>query len=191
VFLLFAPIKVVSVVAACYAALLMLFLPLAGAGLAFTYATVLQGLLMFFCYVGWRKLWSRFPRLNYLLFPDLNGSWVANINWVRGTQSGMVTAIAEIRQDLLKMSIEVEARDSDSSTIAVVVRRDTESGRPLLHYIYEVTDHQVRPNAEHVYRGAASLRVDTLEPRYMRGNYFTARGSQGHFKFERVTASCK
>ena len=186
-FLLFAPIKVIASIAVCYAVVLLFFLPWAGPGMAFTFASLLQAILFFCCYVGWRKLWSMFPRLNYWLFPDLNGSWIATIKWTRGDESGTVTALARIKQDLLKMSIEVEAPDSDSSTIALVVRRDAESGTPLIHYIYEVIDHQVRMDAQPAYRGGASLKVDISDPKYMRGNYFTSRGNQGHFSFTRVS----
>jgi hypothetical protein len=189
-FLLFSPIKIIVGIASSYAALLLLFGWLSeSARVAFAFATVLELILTYIVYVGWRSLWSRFPKLNQVLFPDLNGDWIAKIHWVRDDKEGTVDATAKIKQDLIKMSIELDAPESDSATVALVVRKDPESGRPILHYIYEVTDHQMRIASKPSYRGAASLKVDASDSRFMRGNYFTSRGSRGHFSFERVAQS--
>lgn len=189
-FLLFSPIKIIVGIASSYAALLLLFGWLwESARVAFAFATVLELILTFIVYVGWRSLWSRFPSLNQVLFPDLNGDWIAKIHWVRDGKEGTVSAAAKIKQDLIKMSIELDAPDSDSATVALVVRKDPESGRPILHYIYEVTEHQMRIASNPSYRGAASLKVNASDSRFMRGNYFTSRGSCGHFSFERVAQS--
>lgn len=42
---------------------------------ATTGAAALHGIILLLIATGWRKIWKYFPSLNYLLFPDLNGSW--------------------------------------------------------------------------------------------------------------------
>lgn len=184
-FLLFSPVKLIATLAGIYAAILLLLLPFTTPIAAFRSATLFEFALLFIIHFGWRIIWEKFPRLNYLLFPDLNGDWIAQINWIREESYGKVSATAEIKQNFFNISIELQAPDSESSTIVLVARKDPESGRPILHYVYEVTEKQIRPGAERVYRGAASLKVDTVNPKLMQGNYFTERGGKGHFSFSR------
>lgn len=181
-------------IAACYAVLVaagIVLLRLAGPDpdlfgsikLALGGAFLLQLLILFLVYVGWRWLWRWIPALPRLLFPDLNGRWQMTIHWQRNGNTGQAIAEAIVKQDLLRMSIEVEAPDSDSLTLSVQPKRDPESGRPILHYLYRVTPHSIGPSPPHPYNGAAILYVSDQA---LRGNYWTSSPSTGHFNLKRA-----
>ncbi|ROZ79847.1 hypothetical protein EEB15_02850 [Ramlibacter sp. WS9] len=136
--------------------------------------------------VGWRWLWLKLPALNRWIYPDLNGLWVAEIHWVRGSSSGVALATAQITQDFFRFGIDVDAPNSESNTIALVLKKDGETGKPLLHYIYEVREKHTHPGGDNVYRGAASLAFDAHSDRQLSGNYFTSRSTAGRFQFSRV-----
>lgn len=38
-------------------------------------SAVLNGLLAILFYYGWERIWGKYPILNRLLFPNLNGTW--------------------------------------------------------------------------------------------------------------------
>lgn len=63
------------------------------------------------------------PFLNRLLFPDLNGQWGMTIHWQRKEDKGIAKATAHIKQDLLKISMEVDSEDSDSITLLAKPKR--------------------------------------------------------------------
>lgn len=185
--------KVVSVIAGVYAlVVVMSFYLLNNVGIpmrpwmAFTSATVVDLLLMMFVYFAWRRLWKWFPILNTWLYPDLNGKWHATIDWVGAEDSGRSEGNVHIKQDFFKMSIDMDADKSSSKTIALCVQKDPLSGRPLLHYIYEVREKYNTPGKNKTYRGAASLEVDVESVDKLSGNYFTSRRTGGHFVFTRL-----
>jgi hypothetical protein len=155
--------------------------------MAFSSAAVVDWVLLYFVNLGWRQLWAVIPGLGRWLFPDLNGDWHATIDWVRGKQAGQATGTVQIKQDFFKLSIEMDAERSDSRTIALALKRDPESGRSVLHYIYEVTEKHTSPGQNMVYQGAASLSIRT-SPEELAGNYFTSRGTGGRFRFRRLSS---
>jgi hypothetical protein len=185
--------KVVSMIAGLYA--ILAFLVALGMECfdiqvspfrAFSGAAVLDLGLLFFVYVGWRWIWAKVPNLNRWLYPDLNGMWDASIDWVKGQQIGRASGRVSIKQNFFTISIEMDADRSESRTIALSVKRDPESARPLLHYIYEVREKYTAPGQNKVYQGAASLVVDVVSNDRLGGNYFTSRGTGGHFEFRRA-----
>lgn len=185
--------KVISMIAGIYALLfLTLYLILAKFGieirllLAFSGAAVVDLALIGFAYAGWRRLWAAIPRLNRWFYPDLNGHWLATIDWVHDLRSGSATGTVHIKQDFFKISIEMDAERSESRTIALCAKKDPESGRPFLHYIYEVSEKHTSEAQNGIYRGAASLGIDALSANRLSGNYFTSRGTGGRFLFTRV-----
>lgn len=188
-FYLLSPTKIISVVAASYAALLLLLSLIwkeADFLIALKGATLLEILLLVFGLWAWRKLWAKFPALNKWFFPDLNGEWRATIKWVKGEESGEAEGVVRIKQDFFKISIEVDSDNSGSETQAVFAKLDAESGRPMLHYIYTVHPKQVAPDVSPTYQGAALLKVDHRDINRLEGNYFTSRATKGHFSFVRV-----
>ncbi|MDM0079225.1 hypothetical protein QTI17_01340 [Variovorax sp. J31P179] len=183
----------IATIAGGYAlAIMLLYWAFGAAGIplrplfAYSGAAVVDlALLAFFC-AGWRRLWARMPRLNQWLYPDLNGVWDASIDWVRGEQVGRAVGRVIIKQDFFKISIEMDAERSESRTLALAVKKDPESSRPLLHYIYEVREKYTSPGQNKVYQGAASLVVGAASNDELVGNYFTSRGTGGRFHFCRL-----
>lgn len=198
---LFSPLRVISVVATAYAASVILalfiilpfeqrFWPLSAVQTAFSGAVVLDFFLILACHLLWRKLWAAFPILNTMLFPDLNGEWRMKIHWSgvneRGESvNGTVNATANIEQNLLRLSMEVESRDSDSETLMTKPKKDPESGRPILYYVYRVIPKRTNATAGLSYEGAAILKFDVGTKQRLAGNYFTSRMRQGYFTLDR------
>ncbi|WP_200847294.1 hypothetical protein, partial [Microbacterium sp. 18062] len=159
--------KVISMLAGLYALLAFLVaLGMERLGIEVSFLRVFSGAvvidlgLLFFVYVGWRWIWEKVPRLNQWLYPDLNGTWAASIDWVKDGKTGRALGTVSIKQNFFTLSIEMDAPRSESRTIALSVKKDPESARPLLHYIYEVREKYQSPGQNMVYQGAASLVVD-------------------------------
>ena len=152
---------------------------------AFSGATVLQLALMVWLCFGWRRFWRWFPALNDLLYPDIGGEWNLKIYWQGHQKHGDVDARATIRQDFVRVSMEVASPSSDSKTLIAQPKRDPESGAPLLYYIYEVTPKSIGANPGSPYLGAAILKFSEAAGGELRGNYWTSRQTSGHFRLSR------
>ncbi|NBF01729.1 hypothetical protein GV819_05435 [Pseudomonas sp. Fl5BN2] len=188
-FSLFSPIKIIAVIAGIYATIWAFVVSCYGnADLAqvFRTVTILEFLLLAFTAWGWRKIWKLVPALNRLLFPDLNGQWLATIDWNMDAKSGQAKGKVHIIQDFFKISLEVVTDSSESNTQAVIVKRDPESGRPILHYVYTVRPKQISVGAEPTYDGAALLKVSHDDYDQLQGNYFTSLSTNGYFSFVRI-----
>jgi hypothetical protein len=155
--------------------------------IAFSGATTLQLALMGWFYVGWRRVWQWFPQLNRLLFPDISGEWRMEIHWQGQGQEGVVQAKATVTQDFLRVSMEVRSPKSDSQTLIAHPRKDPESGRPLLYYVYLVHPQSVGANPGSPYYGAAILKFFEDGGGQLSGNYWTSRQTSGHFRLYRRT----
>jgi hypothetical protein len=142
-------------------------------------------LLLGFVYWGWRKLWAFFPALNTWLFPDLNGVWEMKIHYRNNGKRGVVCATAVIKQTWLSMSMEVLSKDSESQTLAIVPKKDPESGRAQLFYFYRVTPKKIDAEAREPYEGSANLKVSAAGATQLAGNYYTSAATDGHFELER------
>ena len=189
-FNLIHPAKILSAAAVLYAAIWIILSSVYSIDDPFVVFRTAGIIELFFLILGgwgWRKLWCWIPYLNRWFFPDLNGQWKAKIDWVRDGKFGHADAQVFIKQSFFKIAIEVISPNSDSETLAVIAKRDTESGRPMLHYIYMVTPKQISPAASSAYHGAALLKVDLAKNNLLSGNYFTNRASSGHFLFERFS----
>lgn len=193
---LISPLRVISLVAISYAFIVALTLFLAftffspiklqtAVRVALGGATFLDILLLLSVHFWWRRLWARFPALNTLLFPDLNGRWKMRIHWIGVDESGSVDAVAVIKQNLLHLSMEVLSEKSDSETLMARPKKDAESGRPLLYYVYRVIPKQNSTNAGASYEGAAILRFEEAESVPLSGNYFTSKKTRGYFELSR------
>ena len=101
-------------------------------------ATALNIALLLAIHFGWKWIWLQFPSLNMLLFPNLNGTWSMKIHWVGDDREGEVDASAVIKQDFIRISMEVTSPGSDSETVIAQPKKEPESGRPILYYVYRV-----------------------------------------------------
>ena len=191
--------RIISAVAVCYAVLVALSAALAltfggvdqgprsVAALALSGGTLLQLIVLAILSVGWRWLWRALPFLNRAIFPDLNGEWEMDVHWRRGKKQGTVRAQATIRQDCLKISVDVVAPGSDSHTLAVSARKDPESQRPQLIYVFRVEPKGDASKPDLPYRGSAVLRhYREEECDVLRGKYWTELPSHGDYELRRA-----
>lgn len=137
---------------------------------------------------GWRRLWRRFPALNDHLFPDWNGTWDVEIHWQWEEKEGTVCGKAEVKQTLLKVSVNLQSERSYSETLSVVPKKHPESARPYLHYLYEAKPTQGYQNDNPAHMGAAILGPDLNNNDVLRGNYFTDRSTSGHYVMTRASS---
>lgn len=188
--------RIIVVVAVAYALIIaiMLFIywhyvdaPTLIASIKFSLAgaTVLNATLLGIIFFAWKPIWKKFPILDTLIFPNLNGLWSMEIHWFSNDGRGIVQANATIKQNLVGISMEVDSMSSDSETMMAHPKKDAESGRPLLYYVYRVVPKQIDINAGAAYEGAAILKFDALKKGSLKGNYFTSRQTKGHFSLER------
>lgn len=194
--------KIITTIATCYAALIALvaatawwwtgkqIAPLTLVSWALSGGTALQIVLALVISWAWRRIWRWMPVLNDWIFPDLNGSWTMTIEWEGAVApgSGTVTAVAAIKLDLLKISIDVITGKSTSHTLAVTAQKDPESSRPRLVYVFRVEPYPIPGPNGIPYRAAAILhhyRED--EEDILRGKYWTERQTVGHYTLRRAS----
>lgn len=193
---LLSPLRIISIISIGYATLvvfgLLLYMaftrevaPWSAIRIVFSGALALDVALLTTIHFIWKWLWVKFPALNTLLFPDLNGRWRMEIHWIGPDIGGRVSATAVIRQDFLHISMEVASDGSDSETLMAKPKKDPESGRPLLYYVYRVVPKQTSANAGASYEGAAILKFDSADTQSLHGNYFTSKKTIGHFVLHR------
>lgn len=188
---LFPITKVITWIASLYAlsvsslALALNASGVAALGIAFKGMAALNFVLLVIAALGWRYLWRWVPKLGTWIYPDLNGKWVVDINWHWGDTSGRKKAKAQIKQTLLKISIELQSNESESVTLLVVPHKDVNSSRPGLYYLYRNEPSRGAAQTQKSHLGAALLKVDPDTNQRLRGNYFTDRSTNGQFTFRR------
>lgn len=116
-------------------------------------------------------------------FPAVGGTWKMEIHWQRGDRIGKVDATAIIRQSDWGIDMQVYSIGSDSRTILAKPDHDL-SGRPVIHYMYEVEPKAMWSDAVNPYKGAAILRLNEHTGE-LSGNYWTSQLSKGFFKLSR------
>jgi hypothetical protein len=149
-------------------------------------STALSVILLFIFHIGWKWLWSKIPALNTILFPNLDGNWKMTIHYIVNGKSGEVDAKATIKQDFVKISMEVESPGSDSKTLIAQPKKDAESGRALLYYVYQVEPKRIGSKLATPYTGSAILKYSGATIDSLSGNYFTSVGTHGHFILTRA-----
>lgn len=151
-------------------------------------STVLNVLLLALFYFGWQNIWKICPSLNKILFPNLNGTWDMVIHYEYEGKKGTSNAKAVIKQNFLKIGMDVEAEDSDSQTLMAKPKKDTETGRAELYYIFLTTPKDKgdikKPKAP--YKGAAILKLNLECDQKLGGNYFTDRKTCGYYELTRI-----
>jgi len=83
--------------------------------------------------------------------------------------------------------MDVEAEGSDSQTLVAKPKRDEETGRAVLYYVFLTTPkHKANFDVEAPYRGTAILKLSLKGKRILNGNYFTSRKTVGHYELTRI-----
>ncbi|GLQ87710.1 Cap15 family cyclic dinucleotide receptor domain-containing protein [Dyella flagellata] len=182
--------RLVTWIAIGYAGALLLAAVISGSPLNFHVVlrngTTLYLVLMLVTSVGWKYIWKKFPSLNQRFFPLLEGEWDMTIHWRQGQKCGVAKAKATIKQTFLAISMEVSADDSDSETLMAQPKKDAESGRPILYYVYRVTPKLKTEKSPAPYLGSAILRFFPANGvGQLKGNYFTSARTDGHFELSR------
>ncbi len=196
-------VRIISMVAKCYAALVALAAAAIWwwtgktadgwtiAAWAFSWATGLQVALLLIVHWAWRGIWDLIPKLNEWIFPDLNGKWHITINWHGhvGDGKGTIEGDVTIKLDLLKISMDVVTEKSTSHTLAVTPQCDPESKRPRLVYVFRINPRAVSGPDGIPYRGAAILDhyVEGGQD-VLYGKYWTERETVGDYIIRRSNA---
>lgn len=150
-------------------------------------STLLNFLLLAVFYFGWQVIWKICPALNKILFPNLNGTWDMVIHYEWEGKKGTSNAKAVITQNFLKIGMDVEAEDSDSQTLMAKPKKDAETGRAELYYIFLTTPKDKGGSeSKTTYKGAAILKPNLHCDQKMEGNYFTDRETCGYYELERA-----
>ncbi|NOI78609.1 hypothetical protein F0224_23415 [Vibrio coralliilyticus] len=153
-------------------------------------SAVLNGLLAILFYYGWERIWGKYPILNRLLFPNLNGTWDMTIHWEWEGKQGTSHGRAVIKQSFLNIGMDVEAEDSDSQTLLAKPKKDAETGRSELYYVFLTTPkHKSHSLPQQPYKGTAILKLGLDDDGLLQGNYFTSRKTVGYYVLKRVSHS--
>lgn len=187
---LFSIPKIMAYFAAFYA--VMVFFILSSSNIKTSIPAILKYtaffeilILAIFLFV-WKYIWKIFPKLNDWLFPDLNGTWDVNIKWNRikddGTEENGEVDGGQIfiKQSFLNVSMELFTDNSESETLVVQPKKNSESGRLQLFYIYR---NESKYNGSQI--GTAILKISPHTNLILQGNYFTDKNTQGTFIFTR------
>lgn len=188
--------RVISIIAVAYAIVTCLILWivydentsfLSAMSIGTSGSAILNMLLLGTFYFGWEKIWDRCPAFNKILFPNLNGTWEMAIHWEWEGKKGTSHAKAVIKQNFLKLGMDVEAEDSDSQTLLAKPKKDAETGRAELYYVFLTTPkHTSNAENQEPYKGAAILKLSLEGGELLRGNYFTSRKTVGYYELKRV-----
>lgn len=108
------------------------------------------------------------------------------IHWASANGSGVINAIATVKQSFLSISMEVASKDSDSETLVALPKKDPESGRPILFYVYRVVPKRKGTQSCAPYEGSAMLKFEDERIETLSGNYFTSRRTEGHFELKKL-----
>jgi len=152
-----------------------------------------------FYYSGWRVIWRKFPALNKLLFPDLNGVWLGttNSNWPvvkqmkdRALSGEKITENELEKIDLQHDSMEIEikaslfrikilgklsATNGDSYSLTSTMYKKEDAEIVNLAYIYEQVTPDPKRMDQDIHLGAASLSWNACAPNELSGVYWTRR----------------
>jgi len=138
----------------------------------------------------WRWVWKKFPVLNRVVFPDLNGVWEGTLisTWINPETNlplPPIPATVTIVQTLFDTSIAMKTGESHSHSTRCLLEADHTAGIFRIWYGYDN-----RPLSEVDYRsarheGVAWLEVensmDTNDTR-LSGQYFTQRSTRGDIR---------
>jgi hypothetical protein len=151
-------------------------------------ATIITIIIIPITQMSWRPLWRVFPKLNHLLFPDLNGTWTGEALPVA---NGDVPASARpitvwIRQGLFDVTVNLASDQIKSYSTRAVVEFDPRAHKFRIWYAYDGRPPPELAKVNPRHEGAACLEVDPLIDREtLAGRYFTDRGTVGSLLLKR------
>lgn len=141
---------------------------------------------------GWRWLWRKFPILNKVFFPDLNGTWEGTLKstWIDPkTEKGIapIPSRLVIRQGILHFSIKQQTGESKSWSTHVIPEADPDADRYRIWYGYTNKPKMEFSHRSNDHDGIAWFEIEIDEdPDHLVGQYFTSRRTSGDMDFRRV-----
>ena len=147
----------------------------------------------------WRWLWRKFPILNSVIYPDLNGVWVGTTqsNWSiiqkindaaksphkidlesiqnTGLQKGGIAIHIEANLYSIKINARLSNRSSTSSSRCTYVEKHIATNCIRLLYIYAQNTPEPDASDESIHFGAAELCFELNECNKSNGRYWTRR----------------
>lgn len=187
---LFPITKIVATLCGIYSALMVIIFSVMGVTdisdnivASFRYAFIFELLVLAIFISGWRYIWKWFPQLNSWLFPDINGIWHAEIQWKWNEKEGVKKGKVHIKQTFIGLSMELITDESESETLVVQPKRNPESERLQLFYIYRNTPSNTSSAKILPHIGTAILKFNPVDTSILVGNYYTDRNTKGVLKF--------
>jgi hypothetical protein len=146
---------------------------------------------------SWRAIWKRFPVIEKIFFPDLNGTWIGTLqttwkNPTTGEIPGPIETTAWIRQDLLTISVQQQTKESPSRSTRMFPYADASSDRYQLWFSYDNRPHANVSSVSPDHEGVCLLEMNlSLDRNKMKGQYYTSRSTSGNIQLTRISSSIK
>lgn len=177
--------KIIAILSVIYAVVLILIFSILGKDLSLTSAirnaAIFELTILLLFSFGWKYIWKCIPILNEWLFPDINGLWTVEIHWTWGEKKGIKKGEVIIKQNIFSLSMELITDESESETLVAIPKKNSESGRLQLYYIYRNIPKATTQLQSHI--GTAILKFSPKNLSLLEGNYFTDRNTKGVLKF--------
>ena len=163
------------------------------AAYAVSYALFFELLLLYIFKLGWRYIWKLIPSLNRILFPDINGQWDAEIDWVwyrkdgsdsASIKKGSTKANVLIEQTLIDVVIYLTTNKSTSES-KLVYPRVGQNGKLELYYVYASQTNTDETEVRSDHKGCSILKFNPDNLEQIVGNYWTDRNTRGKYTFSR------
>lgn len=142
--------------------------------------------------VLWRPVWRRFPALERLVFPDLNGTWKGQIcsTWIEpdtGTRPGPISVTVSIRQSLFSTTLRLQSKGATSQSTWCRLEADRAAGIFRVLYLYDYRPKATVRGRMERHDGHARLELNIGAGRdRLVGDYFTDQKSSGDMELQRV-----
>jgi hypothetical protein len=132
-------------------------------------------------YLAWRTI----PLFQRVTFPYLGGVWTGVLRYGPPDRQELSDAVLTITHRLSGMTLALDTRESESTTLAVVATRDPTGMRYHVYYVFENRrkPEYIKPEYPVVYRGVAILTLRFAPGMQLSGEYFTDQPTRGVAEF--------
>ncbi len=147
------------------------------------FSAVLIYRILYYAFDRFIWKWSPLRNLGLVAVPNLNGKWQGHLtsSYTSDNRSHSISVV--ITQQWSKISIQLEAEESHSRSVAASFLTDNPKS-PELVYVYENVPESMKHKSMQIHGGTARLR---LTDSTLRGQYYTGRGREtiGNIVLER------
>ncbi|MBO9424316.1 hypothetical protein J7444_06265 [Labrenzia sp. R4_1] len=155
-------------------------------------ATAVLLVLVPAAYFLFRQILKRWPILQKLTFPDLNGAWEGYLTttWVdpeTGNNPEPIPATVRINQTLFGIHVSLETDESVSDSAQEVLETDRKAGKYRVWYRYDNSPKAAVRHRSPNHGGLAFLEMHwEKDSNLLTGRYFTDRKTTGDITLRRV-----